>query len=299
MLIVACVHNKMHMGDHYEYIAVYVDNLLICSRTSQPIVDMLEKKYQFKLKGTGNISFHLGCDYFRDEDGRLCYAPFKYLEKAMANYERIFGCKPKQYKTPLEKNDHPELDDSELLDLEQVKIYQSLIGALQWTVQIGRFDITTAVMTLSRFRAAPRKGHLDRVRRIHGYLSKFRHATIRIRTEEPDLSAIEDKVYDWSYTCYAGAEEQIPDDMPRPLGKRVVTSAYKDANLYHDLISGKAVTGILHFLNKTPIDWFSKLQSTVKTATFESEYISARTCVEQLIDLRTTLRYLGVPVHGV
>ena len=95
MLIVACVHNKMHMGDHYEYIAVYVDNLLICSRTPQPIVDMLEKKYQFKLKGTGKISFHLGCDYFRDEDGRLCYAPFKYLEKAMANYERIFGCKPK------------------------------------------------------------------------------------------------------------------------------------------------------------------------------------------------------------
>ena len=285
-------------GDHYEYIAVYVDDLLICSRQPQPIIELLENKHMFKLKGTGEISFHLGCDYFRDENGNLCYAPLKYIEKSMACYERIFGRKPKQYKSPLEKNDHPELDDSDLLDLDNTKIYQSLIGALQWTIQIGRFDIATATMTLSRFRAAPRQGHLDRVRRIYGFLSKFRHATIRIRTDEPDLSAIDDKVYNWEYTCYAGAEEQIPDDVPKPLGKRVISSAYKDANLHHDLLSGKAVTGILHFLNKTPIDWYSKLQSTVETATFGSEYVSARTCVEQLIDLRTTLRYLGVPVHG-
>jgi hypothetical protein len=51
----------------------------------------------------------------------------------------------------LEGGDHPELDDSELLEIEDVKVYQSLIGALQWVIQIGRFDITTHVMTLSRF----------------------------------------------------------------------------------------------------------------------------------------------------
>ena len=71
-----------------------------------------------------------------------------------------------------------------------------------------------------------------------------------------------------------------------------------DANLYHDLISGRAVTGILHLLNKTPVDWFSKLQNTVETATYGSEFVAARTCTEQIIDLRTTLRYLGVPVDG-
>jgi hypothetical protein len=64
------------------------------------------------------------------------------------------------------------------------------------------------------------------------------------------------------------------------------------------MISGRSVTGILHFLNKTPIDWFSKLQSTVETATFGSEYVATRTCTEQIIDLRLTLRYLGVPIEG-
>ena len=69
-------------------------------------------------------------------------------------------------------------------------------------------------------------------------------------------------------------------EYPTPLGKKVLTSHYVDANLLHDLATGKAVTGILHFLNKTPVDWFSKLQSTVETATFGSEYSAAKTCVD-------------------
>ena len=74
-------------------------------------------------------------------------------------------------------------------------------------------------------------------------------------------------------------------------------SAYVDSNLMHDLISGRSVTGILHLANKTPLNWYSKLQSTVETATFGSEYVAARTCTEQVIDLRNTFRYLGVPVE--
>jgi hypothetical protein len=84
--------------------------------------------------------------------------------------------------------------------------------------------------------------------------------------------------------------------MHPPLGKRVVFTAFVDANLYHDLISGKSVTGIIHCANQT-IDFFSKLQSTVETATFGSEYVAARTCSEQILDIRSTFRYLGVPIE--
>ena len=54
--------------------------------------------------------------------------------------------------------------------------------------------------------------------------------------------------------------------------------------------------GIIHFVNKTPIDWYSKKQSTVETTTCRSECVSAKTCVEQIMDLRNTLQYLGVSV---
>ena len=45
-----------------------------------------------------------------------------------------------------------------------------------------------------------------------------------------------------------------------------------DANLHHDLATGKAVTVVLHFLNQTPIDAYTKRQSTVETATYGSEF---------------------------
>ena len=51
-------------------------------------------------------------------------------------------------------------------------------------------------------------------------------------------------------------------------------------------------------MNGTPIDFFSNKQSTVETATYGSEFVAARTCVEQIMDIRQTLRYLGVPVKG-
>jgi hypothetical protein len=57
----------MHEKDGaYEYIGVYVDNLFIISKNPKAIMDALVDDYKFKLKGTGPVEFHLGCDFFRD-----------------------------------------------------------------------------------------------------------------------------------------------------------------------------------------------------------------------------------------
>jgi len=159
-------------------------------------------------------------------------------------------------------------------------------------------DIATAVMTMSSFRVAPREGHLTRLRRICGYLSKMKHGFLRIRTEEPDYSGLPDKSYDWSRSVYGDVHEQIPRDAPKPLGKRVVLTTYVDANLNHDLITGRSVSGVLHFVNQTPVHWFTKKQPTVETATYGSEFIAAKLAVEQIMAMRITLRHLGVRVHG-
>jgi len=75
----------------------------------------------------------------------------------------------------------------------------------------------------------------------------------------------------------------IADDILPPLGKEVVTTTYVDANLYHDLITGQAATDILHLVNGTPIDWYSKCQATVETATYGSEFVAARIATDQVI----------------
>ena len=199
--------------------------------------------------------------------------------------------------SPLEKGDHPELDTSEFLDMTGIQQYQSMIGTLQWSVSIGHLDITTAVMTMSSFRAMPRHGHMDHVKHIYGYLYKMKDAVLCIRTAEPDYSALPDQQFDWAKMVYGDISEMVPADIPTPLGNYITLTYYFDANLYHDMLTGRSVTGILHLFNKTPIDWFSKKHATVETATYGSEFIAGRTCVDQIIDLRTTLRYLGVPIR--
>ena len=90
--------------------------------------------------------------------------------------------------------------------------------------------------------------------------------------------------------------EEFPHKMPTPLGKLVRISEYVDANLYFDLLNGRACTGILMFQNQTPIDWYCKKQSTVATATFGSEFVATKTAVEKAYDLPYTLRMMGIPV---
>ena len=112
-----------------------------------------------------------------------------------------------------------------------------MIGALQWVVTLGCFDISTVVITLSSFRANPRVGHLDRVKRIYGYLSKMKHASLRFRTGLPDYSAIDVPEYGWEKSIYGDIEEAIPEDCPVPKGNPVVLTSYVDANLCHDMIT--------------------------------------------------------------
>jgi hypothetical protein len=126
----------------------------------------------------------------------------------------------------------------------------------------------------------------------------MKHGCIWVRTEEPDYSDMEETQYDWSHPVYGDVKEEMPRDAPKPLGKRVVLTSYVDANLHHDFVTGRSVTGVLHFINKTPVDWFSKKQATVETATYGSEFVAAKTAVQQIMGMRTTLRYLGVPIFG-
>ena len=84
--------------------------------------------------------------------------------------------------------------------------------------------------------------------------------------------------------------------MPEPLGKVVVTTTTMDTNLIHCLATGKSLAGCLHFVTKTPVDWYSKEQATVEPATYGSEFVAAKTATEQIMDIRQTVRYLGASI---
>jgi hypothetical protein len=167
-----------------------------------------------------------------------------------------------------------------------------MIGALQWTVTLGRFDILEANMTMSGFFVMPRQGHLDRLKRIYGFLKKHPNGAIRSGTEIPYREAIRmPENYDWE-------PEELPRNLPIPRGLPVRITTYEDANLMHDLLTGRSVTGCIHLVNQTPVYWFSKEQNSVETATYGSDFLAARLATEQIMDLKYTLRSLGVPIDG-
>jgi hypothetical protein len=152
-------------------------------------------------------------------------------------------------------------------------------------------------MTMSSFRIAPRKGHLEIAKRIVGYLAKHPEGTIRYRTEIPDYSDLPNVEYDWDRTPYSDKED-VAHDFPEALGNDVVCTTYYDANLFHNKVTGHSVTACIEYLNKTIIDFSSRKQPTVETATFGSEAVAGRTAVDRAKELRLTLRYMGIPIRG-
>ena len=133
----------------YEHIPTHDDDLCLVAQCPGKIIQILKEDYKLKVKRDGPLNHHFG-DYSRDQ------SMFKQDP-------------PKNMRILMNKNDHPELDGIELLTGKST----TMIGQLQWLVALGRFDIHTQVTTLSRFRSAPRKRHLERLQRIYGYVKKI------------------------------------------------------------------------------------------------------------------------------
>jgi hypothetical protein len=88
----------------------------------------------------------------------------------------------------------------------------------------------------------------------------------------------------------------MPDDMPQPRGRPVVTTKFVDAFHAANKKARRSHTGFLLFLNRSPILWYSKTQQMVESSTFSSEFIALRTGTQASHYLRFKLRMFGIPI---
>ena len=121
--------------------------------------------------------------------------------------------------------------------------------------------------------------------------------TLAFDPQHPDISKDRFVKYDWQ-DFYRDAKEAIPGDAPPPRGKVVSTHCFVDADHAGNRVTRRSQTGILIFVNKAPIIWYSKRQNTVETSTFGSEFVAMRIAVELIESLRYKLRMFGIPVEG-
>ena len=150
---------------------------------------------------------------------------------------------------------------------------------------------------MSTHLALPQQGQLEQLYHIFGYLKANPKRNLFFDPQHPKVDERAFKEYDW-YDFYRDAKERLPSDMPPPRGRLVSTHCFVDSDHAGDKVMRRSQTGILIFLNRAPIIWYSKRQNTVEMSTFGSEFIVMKTAVEQIKSLRYKLRMFGVPLEG-
>jgi hypothetical protein len=287
---------------YYEYVLCYVDDILCGSEFPKKFMDYLSTVYTLKAGSVKEPDVYLGADIkkfgTRINETAWGISSDTYIKSAVTEVERKLAETGKQLftgkcATPMTSGYRPELDSSPELRPDLTNYFQSLIGVLRWAVELGRIDIIVETGMLSRYCVSPRLGHLEQVLHIFSYLKRQSSSAMVFDSTEP---VIDESIFpqrDWS-TLYPEAAESIPPNVPEARGKSVVTRCFVDADHAGCLATRRSTTGVILYVNKAPIIWYSKRQNTVESSTFGSEYVALRQAIDLIEGLRYKLRMMGV-----
>ena len=227
------------------------------------------------------------------------------LEARMAKDNVRFKSK-RVAESPFSSLDYrPEMDTSEPCNEDQVEFFQSLIGIARLLCELGKLEILTETSLLSNCLANPRTGHLHQALHMFKYLKDHkeskvvfdpRHALI----SDDHLPSDQRAEYRAKYMkeLYPDAVEDLPRNAPKPLGNPIQVSVFVDSDHGGDKITRRSRTGILIYLNRAPMLWYSKRQNTVETSTYGSEFVAMRLAFEMIKAMNYKLRMFGIPIEG-
>ena len=290
---------------YYEMVLTYVDDVISISEHPMRVVDGI--KSVFKLKGDKAEvpDMYLGGSIARAttaaETECWTLSSEKYVKTAVANVEEVLAKSglrlPSKCNTPFVTGYHPQEDTTKELDAEGTRYYQELIGVLRWAIELGRVDMLLEVSLLSSHLALPRVGHLQQVYHIFGYLKGSPRRRIFFDPDHPNISEDRFQRYEW-VDFYRDVKEEIPLNAPEPRGREVSIHCFVDASHASEKVTRRSQTGVLIFVNRAPIIFYSKRQNSVETSTFGSEFTACKQAVEMIKGLRYKLRMFGVPLEG-
>ena len=116
----------------------------------------------------------------------------------------------------------PELNLTEKCNEEQVEFYQSLVGMLRWTCEIGRIDILTETSLLSTYLTCPRIGHLHQALHVFKYLQDHKRSKVAFDPVLLDINdnhlPFEDRAINkvkFMSELYPDAVEERPPNAPK------------------------------------------------------------------------------------
>jgi hypothetical protein len=254
--------NQMTTVLYWEYILVYVDDLLAIGMEPRATLNILESDYNYVLKDFGPPTRYLGASIgtYDLNDHTKCFfmSPDQYLANAItvvqANLQKhnikLNSIRSAVTMTP---GYHPEVDTSDPLDTDAMNLYQSYVGVLRWCIELGQKDICNALGKLSSYLACPRIGHMEAVLQEFSYLSKHGRSKLVFDPVTRDWSNRDWTHPDWK-EFYPEAVEQLSHDMPIPLGKPIQMNMFCDASHASDIVTHRSTAGFLIYICGTPVD---------------------------------------------
>ena len=217
----------------------------------------------------------------------------EYVEKSLDKRWKV----PSKVKTSMRSTYRPELDVSEELSSSDTSYYQSLIGILWWIVELGCVDVCLEVSMMSSHLALPRKGHMEQVMQIFGYLKKYHNAELVFDPSDPTINEQDFEKKDWTSSEFGHVKgrEELPPNMPEPRGMGFTIVAKVDADHASNTVTRRSRTRILVYLNCSLVHWWSKKQTSIESSSFGGEFIAMKQCCEYLHGLRYKLCMMGIP----
>ena len=217
-------------------ISLYVDDLLIFSRTMAPINSVKKQLHEeYNMKDLGPVKQILGIRV-RKEESRLALDQTQYINNFLKEYSMD---EARTVQTPIDGYEaltpaRPEEERTNQLD------YQKRIGSAMYAMIGTRPDIAFAVGKLSQFSHDPTIRHMNALNRVLRYLKGTTDLALIYESDNTSSTPV----------CYADA-------------------AYGD-----DKVDRKSTYGTVMMMGGGAVMWTSKKQRTTSTSTTEAEYVA-------------------------
>ncbi|KAG7664520.1 uncharacterized protein J8A68_001946 [[Candida] subhashii] len=259
-------------NDDVIYFALCVDDLLIVGSNDDIIIDFKDSLASyFELTDVGPVKEYLGIEFTKTADGYQL-TQNKYTDDILARFN-IGNMRKKVPKSSTKKQfkiggsgpdkdefyEEPIIDESDLLDESDKKLYLSGVGLLSWLAMNTRPDLSFAVHSLAAKCATPTINDFDNLIYCIGYLNS-------------------NKGFGLSYQ--KGLTDHITD--------KFVLYGFADASFAPGK-SRKSVSGFAIYLNGCLISWGTKRQKVITTSSQSCEVVALGLCVENMLKVKDVL----------
>lgn len=252
-------------GDNIMILVFHVDDILgsshpSCRAHANEFKTKLLKR--FKGRDEGSATRYIGMDVTRVQD-RIYLTQTPLIEE-LVDSMGLTGCNPvtaaMQPGTKLLAADRPKTPD-----IKRTKLYQHIVGILQFLTTWTRPDIGYATHELSKHQCNPGEVHMDAAKTCVRYLAGTPTHGLVYRRVQHNAN----RLYGFADSDWAGDTE-----------------------------TRKSLSAHVYMLNGGPILWHCKQQQGVATSTSEAEFVSASTAGKSAEWLRRILTGMGMKQHG-